>query len=155
MESLLIFILFIVFSIIRYVVGKARQPQNPQGPSSAAPGHPVRPAQPGGGARPVRPVYSGESVRPGRSAFPQYSDPEAIPGPYTYTRDVSFDAPAAPQSPDMAAAGISRPGRRVRSQPAEKDEAPVFQLTPSRLVQAVVFSEVLGPPRSRSPWRYR
>ncbi|MCW3489336.1 hypothetical protein [Dethiobacter alkaliphilus] len=145
MESLIIFIIFIVFSVLRSL-GESQQKQKGRGPVSP-PARPVRPGRPlAPSPRPIDQTQEYEDwVLETDSAPTEDFEPEPV-----------RKKPVRKKQPKAAK-------EQLRPAPAEidhyainlQDEDGSLQMDQQILVQGIIFSEVLGAPRSKKPWRPR
>lgn len=128
MEGLSIFVLFIIISIIRRLLEQGKQ-QIPV------------PRQPEKGLPPLEPVPRKIPVKRKESAMDMKSDYEErlketrFPG-RIFTLEEEIEMPVS----------------------AKEEDIPVltsFGISSDNLVGGVIMSEVLGPPRSKEPFRFR
>ncbi|MDW7650101.1 MAG: hypothetical protein SCK29_05060 [Bacillota bacterium] len=148
MEGLIIFIIFIVFSLLKSLGGEGQRPPG-RGPAGPRPVRPVRPV------RPQRPV----PVPRHPEAWPRGFEP--IPYELLQEADDGDDLPEHKETlrPEPAAVPVNR-GRHEQKAPAAdayalsvREEGHVLSLDADSIVLGVIFSEVLGSPRYKVPWR--
>ena len=140
MEGIVIFIIFIVFSVLRSL-GESQQKQQQRGRGPASP--PVRPVRPG---RPVAPNPRPYDMPAGyddfvlerESAPKEEREPQKAP---TLRKQVKLERPTLAADKHYA----------IRQQVSGMS----LKMNQESLVQGIIFSEVLGAPRAKKPWRPR